>query len=357
MLFISIMLMIALVACGAGQPAAETNSACGSVGQQMLNSVGEGYLFPDASSGPNNLTVNEGSTMALGSGDFVLYRADINSNGPTYLFGETLDRQGIKITAYQCGDDVGFDIDIFPLQTFAELMLLQSDTNWDAWSQAIKEVSYDVSGDFVSINVGVVNQTTGKLMSIPAGLIIPHNEGWVNPPAQQEGEVTTFHVQENQAEGAVSRIEYVPQPGWELKDTINETASDGSQFVIYVVSPTVSVIDLTPFGYKGPISRLLASSYLVDGGSNIAMSGIKSLNTGDEFLLPDGNDSAEKFMLMFPVSPYDDFGMAEYLLGFDPITTSAGVYCTGYTDVGGYNYHYTFNVYEGSLNFYFEICK
>jgi len=343
MLFISIVLMIALVACGAGQPAAETNSACGSVGQQMLNSVGEGYLFPDASSGPNNLTVNEGNTMALGSGDFVLYRADINSNGPTYLFGETMERQGIKITAYQCGGNIGFDIDIYPLQTFAELMLLQSDVNWNAWEQAIKETSYDAPADFASISVGVLNRETHKLMAIPSGLVIPHNEGWVNPPAQQEGEVTTFQVPADQVSGAVSRIEYVPQPGWAPQSVINKTATNGSRFIIFVVSPTAEEVDLTPFGYKGPITRLYTYAVSLTSGNVIPLAGFQNGGNVTDLL-----NTTAGIMVEIPVDPHDERGITEFLNNCEAIVGNGYVWTTNAS-----GFHWEFDVTRGVLKYYF----
>jgi len=333
---------IAMVACGGtAAPADDVYRPCDHVAHQMPNAVGEVYAFPDAASGPNLFTVNEGNQLALGSGDFILYRQPI-SDGVTYLFGETSDKEGIKITAYQCDDNIGFDIDIYPLQTFAELMLL-NDTNWDSWSRFIKETSYDVPGDFVSISVGVVNQT-GKLMAIPAGLTIPHDEDWINPPQQEEGEVTTFHVLSGDVDGAVSRIEYVPQPGWELKDTINKTTADGSKFVIFVVSPTVSVVDLTPFGYKGPVTRLYIRALDVDSYEPLNLYGMSVSEA--ETPLPNTPVAA---IVEIPVDPYDAEGITNFLSTVEALVSDDYAWT-----ISTSSFHWEFDVVEGTLDYYFK---
>ena len=344
-----IVVLMALLSAACGEVAAPDDNVyrpCDHVEHQMPNDVGEVYAFPSATAGPNRLTVNEGNQMALGSGDFILYRQPI-SDGVTYLFGETLEKEGIKITAYQCGDNIGFDIDIYPLQTFAELMLLQSDTDWDAWSQAIKETSYDVPDGFVSISVGAVMNQTGKLMAIPAGLTIPHDEDWINPPQQQEGEVTTFHVLPGDMGGAISRIEYVPQPGWELKDTINETTADGDQFVIFVVSPTVSVVDLTPFGYKGPVTRLYIQAIDVDSYEPISLYGMSMSEV--ETPLPDTPIAA---IVEIPVDPYDADGITNFLSTVEALVSNDYVWT-----VSTLNFHWEFDVVEGTLDYYFKEAK
>jgi len=337
----SFVLIFALTACGGTD---DTYRPCDHVAYQITNAVGEIYVFPDAAAGPNILSVNEGDQLALGSGNFIIYREDI-TEGIIYLFSETLAKEGIRVTAYVCDKNIGFDVDYFPLQTFDELMLMQQYVDWNAWSGVFHERFLYIDESFTAISVGVVRQETNELMSVPVGLTIPHNEGWHMPDDQQsmEGVLTTFHVPTSEVSGAVSRIQYVPQPGWELKNTINETASDGSQFVIFVVSPTVSVMDLTPFGYKGPITRLLTKAISLTDGKAIPLNGL--LVAGNERSL--GGET--RIVLEIPINPYDVNGTTNFLTSSEALVNNDYVQATSTS-----GFHWEFNVMEGTLKYYFE---
>ncbi len=356
----AMLLVLFLTACGgaAAEPTLEPATSCADGFYTLDNQEGAAVYFYGST---GYYLKKEGAYLAIYAGESLLYRAEVGSE--TILYGEIAETgEGIQVIATQADETFCFEVRYFPTLTGDELLLLEALNGknvWDNWSQAINVNRGDnVPDGHQRISIGVLQKTDLRfdLIVVPDrdSLVIHHNDDWINPPQQESGKLYNFYVPLEDVELALSLVQYVPEPGWQLDSITEVKTADGGIFRIYHVSNTVPVVNLTDLTYNGPRTFLLVESKMANG-QLISMNGVND-QAGNLHSI----DPTEQLMLVIPVSPYDPDGIAKFLYDsttqtilVEPQLTAAGLYCP--TVINGFLFE--FDVIEGGLVYFFKPCQ